>query len=157
MNTHLLYCALALASVFFHLLHLKHRKAFSEYASHEYSETSLKFHTLSIKAAMYRNLFIAASIAVFLFMPRPASAGDLNLDIGAGYKINGTYIDDPKFNRYNDSKGPTAYIAISYEINNWRIELAHDSNWLLGRPFNAAKEQHLTQFRIVKRFRIFEF
>jgi hypothetical protein len=73
-------------------------------------------------------------------------------DIGAGFRIDATEIEKESFDEYNDSKFPTAYMAVGCSLNGYSVELHHESNYLIGKPFNEDKEQHYTGLRVIKHF-----
>lgn len=81
-------------------------------------------------------------------------ADGIFFDVGIGYRLESTAMMRDGFDKWEDEKFPTAYFALGYEKGNFRIEISHDSNWFIGRPFNDGKELHLSTLRAVYRFDI---
>lgn len=99
--------------------------------------------------------FVALALALaalFLFSPVRGNCDSLYFDVGAGYKLQEASI----YGYDNDS--PTAFLAVGYHWSgpDVRLELAHDSNWLSGPPFNDEWEYHKTEIRVTKRFTLWE-
>lgn len=93
-----------------------------------------------------------------LLMIIKCEAGELYLDVGIGYYIDGTHHVGKDYEYYEEHKTPTAYAALGYKVDDTlRVELSHDSNWFVGTPFNNQSEAHLTKLRIVKRFELGRF
>ena len=97
-------------------------------------------------------VFICLCVLTFFAYVEDADAEEWYVDVGAGYRIDSTDLYGPDYETWRNTRGPTAYFAIGFDAQYWRVELGHYSNWFIGPPLNTEPELHLTEIRFVKRF-----
>ena len=88
-------------------------------------------------------VLILMAVCVMAFS-NESEAGELYLNLGAGYKL-----DQPSCDCFNNGKGiapkDSAIIEFGVKKNNWRMGLSHHSNFSSGAPFNDRKEYFKTE------------
>lgn len=126
-------------------------------SKHPLSRLGIAFEDIFFKGIKIAAAVASLALFVWAFETQACDKGKLTLDVGAGYKLRETKLQGARSEAYNKSKGPTAFIALTYEKGPIQYQFAHDSNWLIGRPFNDDRERSLWQFRVNYRFNLLDF